>query len=386
MDTLTRNTVTTQIVLAMGQKYQDSGSTPNKYKEAEIVAMQKMKDIVLKYTDCCLCCGKKQMSCESCEYIDRSYAQCVYGNAVLRAKIENFVTKHGCTNKIKEFVNDVSKLICENSEYKWDRFEELYDLLETKPNSLLGTCFGGPPIADWETLTSFVPSGAALERIQNSKGTWDIQSILDASGARVNLDYFAVVIKEMPIVNGQRLTPKQLFDYFRKNINNFTSDLSVFYPYDIPYDSIKWFSENPLGSIMRIKIDKGVDGDVLTSQYESCCWIFTTLRGPADMSGYHPVSGNRMFGYQTNGTEVTIFTRGTDRTTTWYHSLNGSQIAFDGADKLWRAVQQNLAEYIKNNGGRLADFPYRETIHRPKWVEVRKELTKLYPSFNVPCN
>ncbi len=137
---------------------------------------------------------------------------------------------------------------------------------------------------------------------------------------------------------------------------------------------------------MNIGIDRVTDGDVLTAQYEDCCCIFTTLKGPSYYAGYHPVSGNRMFGYKIQDGKTVIFTRGTDRTTTWLHSLKGSEIAFEGADQLWRSVQHNLVEYVKSNGGKLGPVPTQEIIHRPNWSEVKKALTSNYPVTKIPCN
>jgi hypothetical protein len=384
IDEFKLKTIEQQVELAINQKYQSFDGSYFRYAEAEIAGMKKLKDIIFKYTDCCLCCGNKQTGCESCEYIDNSVAACVNSNATFKAQVENFVSEHNCSEKAKEFANFATNLICEDDNYKWQRLEELYELIEVNPNIFLQSCPQPDPIyGDWQGLASFVLSGAPLQRIENSNGTWNVQKIQDASGARVNLDFFAVLIDSLPIVNGSRLTGKQLFDHFRKNINEFAP---TFIPYDDPYDSDLWFGENPLGAVMHIIMDALTDGDVIASHYEACCWIFTTLEGYAFKGGKHPVSGNRKFGYYEINGQTVIYTRGVDRTTTWYHSLNDSKIAFDGADKLWHGMQEKLSTYVKKYEGKLAAMPTYEIIHRPKWDDVKQVLQSQYPITSISCN
>ncbi|MBU6341333.1 MAG: hypothetical protein KGS48_07565 [Bacteroidetes bacterium] len=177
---------------------------------------------------------------------------------------------------------------------------------------------------------------------------------------------------------GQRINGKQLFDYFRKNINDFAPK---FDPYDDPYDSNLWLTDNPLGTVMHITMEPLVDGDVIASGYEECCWFFSTLRGPFYWGGYHPVSGNRQFGYKSENGKIVIYTRGADRTTTWYHSggFEGNwegETAFKKADNFWRSMQQKLSNFIIQNGGKvgyLYDYHYR-----PNWNQIKTQLTSNY--------
>ncbi len=209
-------------------------------------------------------------------------------------------------------------------------------------------------------------------------------------GITPNLDLFAVIIDSLPIINGNRLTAKQLFDHFRKNINDFATK---FDPYSDPYDKILWESENPLGAVITItmkdyKITPFVDadGDVIVSQYEECCWIFTTLRGPVYESGYHPVSGNRQFGYVVQNGKTIIYTKGADRTTNWYHGLNDSQIAFESADELWRGMQEKMKQYVRVNAGKISAMETYEFTFRPNWSDVKEILMSNYPITNIPCH
>lgn len=189
VDAFKLKTIEQQIELVVNQKYQNLGASYSKYSAAEIAGIKKLIDIVFKYTDCCLCCGNKQTGCESCEYIDNSVAACVNNNATFRAQVENFISAHNCSEKAKDFATFATNLICENASYKWQRLEELYELIQANPNAFVQPCSPPDPIyGKWEALSSFVLSGVALQRIQNSNGTWNVQNIQDASGARVNLE------------------------------------------------------------------------------------------------------------------------------------------------------------------------------------------------------
>lgn len=296
----------------------------------------------------------------------------LYDNLVL------FVKSKGCSQEAKDFADFAVSLLKDNPDYKWVRLKEVYDLIDDDPYALVKNC--DPHYSNWSDLASFVPSGSVLQRIQNSNGTWSVQDIQDASGARVNLDEFSVRVQTLPTVNGQQLTAKQLLDHVRKNINDFAPE---FLPYDIPYDSVTWFSDNPLTAILKINVAATESGDVITSQYEECCWVFTTLKGSITGSGVHPVSGNRQFGYRAVNGGFEFYTKGADRTTTWYHGIFDSGIAFAGADALWTGLQNNLVQYVTSNGGQA---PSTQTIiNRPKWDDVKNMLKSDTPITFIPC-
>ena len=275
----------------------------------------------------------------------------------------------------------------------FDRFEELYDLVENNPDALIEDCTS--TYDEWSDLASFVPSGQALSRITNSNGTWDIQFLDDASGTRINLDRFGVRVKELPFKNGSnglRMSPKEMFDYFRKNISDFAPK---FKPYSNPYDTNLWASDNPLGAVMEIEMFSPggfdlVDGDVLTSQYDDCCWIFTTLTGSPVFygSGFHPVSGNRQFGFNYQNGVFEIYTKGADRATKWFHGLQEGELAYGkGKGKeFWNLMQKNLQEYILQKGGQMDVNPKTEEVHNPKWDAVRSLLLQTTPITHVPCH
>jgi len=69
--------------------------------------------------------------------------------------------------------------------------------------------------------------------------------------------------------------------------------------------------------ILQIKMSDNEDGDINCSQYSECCWAFTTLKGPDNGSGYHPISGNRQLGFTNASTGIEIYTKGADRASKW---------------------------------------------------------------------
>lgn len=89
-------------------------------------------------------------------------------NPALTAMIWDFLQENQFDAKSKEYVSVFFSLHDENSNYKFERLEELFDLVENDPNALIADC--PPQIGDWSDLASFVVTGLPLQRIQNSNG------------------------------------------------------------------------------------------------------------------------------------------------------------------------------------------------------------------------
>ena len=98
-----------------------------------------------------------------------------------------------------------------------------------------------------------------------------------------------------------------------------------------------------------------------------------------------------MFGYKVDNLtgDFILYTRGADRTTTLMHSTFWSSIAFFGADKFWREMQERFEAFVSDNGGTLStsvpESSYEE-IHRPEWDEIKARLMALTPITNIRCN
>jgi hypothetical protein len=105
--------------------------------------------------------------------------------------------------------------------------------------------------------------------------------------------------------------------------------------------------------------------------------VFGTAYTPVD--DYHPVSGNREFGFTRNGNQITFYTRGVDRLTSTRGSIGSfaaqavSMDAFARTDQLWSSLMRGVKADLKQaNGGQDVATVPDSTVYRPDWDEVAK--------------
>lgn len=238
----------------------------------------------------------------------------------------------------------------------------------------------GPMAA--EQLISFRPPIAVQREFRKKGGVlWHIQGIERGEGP-VNLDNYRVKILELPSRRGLDSLPG-LLSYVRLNINRFVDPgRARFSPYSAA-DAARWRSSNPVGAVLHIDLGRDwgsanpEDGSVLCSSYSENHWIFSTVHTPADF--YHPVSGNRQFGfYAFRGPSIDrtpyggsfIYTRAADRVSP---SILNAQLAgtiFGGGHQTWLSFQRRLASYVNEVGGKAAIVAPYST--RYPWAEFRK--------------
>jgi len=240
----------------------------------------------------------------------------------------------------------------------------------------LTACQNPPPAAstslgDWENLISFRPPVTVQRSLQDrtlSSIDWPPHRIESAWGP-INLDYYPVEIQQMPVISGQTMTPEQLVEHVRLNINSFIDTrISEFTPVDSSA-AAKWRSAHPLGTVIHIDMKtlggrlNPDDGSVVASEVISLSWIFSTIWTPTDMS--HPVSGNRQFGIEhTHDGRTIFFTRGADRTTLLVDDALQS-IVFSAAHSLWLSLQQGVRGFVNSHGGSARIRP--AFSHRFSW-------------------
>ena len=305
------------------------------------------------------------------------------------------------------YIERMYTLILNEPDIRWDRSIELYELLSTNPSAL--TSCGSPmaDVNDWSDLASFVPPQNVLDRLDDLGEGWRLQGFLTPTAApSINLDYFSTTITQMPInpATNQPWSPDALFQHIRKNINDFVNtNLSEFNP--IAGDESLWLSYNPLTTVISIDIFPD-DGSVICAQYESCCWIFSTVKAPGFQvtgdgnDGIHPVSGNRQFGYTLHPDgSMEIYTRGADRyfspQAPPFSNVGGTdrllgylleKVAFAGADNLWESFQQGIKDFVDDpihGGSSVINTPVKK---RPKVKDELKNLLKQSGPINyVPC-
>jgi hypothetical protein len=306
-----------------------------------------------------------------------------------------------------------------------DQLPSLEDNLTSNQIGLYGPC---PGLTDaWVPLIKFIPPTVVLNRLNNltaqeqqavnialgavpggsSAFSWQRQSIQNASGIAVNLDYFRTSIHTMPYQNGVRMTGPQLVEYIRLHLNDFIdASQPQFTPHpNIAGENTRW-QNGELGSILSIAIP-GDPGSVILSDHSANHWTFTTIHDP--FNGAHPVSGNRKFGYEYTpagsrwdyifGTVSTpelhtFYIQGADRIN--YRSiellgslLNGSTssnnaLQFSAGDRLWQNMQGKVIEFVNQHGG-VATLGLNYT-NRPKWEDVKLALQTGRSLNKIPCD
>lgn len=233
---------------------------------------------------------------------------------------------------------------------------------------------------NWEDLVSFRPSEAVQDAFyRRPYGHWTDFQPIEEGLYDTNLDEFAVQIEALPIdpATGRRFHPLELLNYVRLNLNQFTQPHSRFYPYEnTPEDTQRWESSNPVGSVVSIDVVQfaGIPIDtvgVLTSEYSVTdphhfYWIFTTISTPSDV---HPLSGHRQFGIRLNEQSETwtFYARAADRPSPTLYLIDPLAV-YRGGQATWRALQENLASFINDEGGSATALPVH--YQSVAWADV----------------
>lgn len=295
----------------------------------------------------------------------------------------------------------------DNNGFLPSRITALQVYLQSKKDGMLDCNeINSLPMGMYQDVGSYQVPQSVLNRIQDIRNSYPsifntdnfkIQSINEATGPVVNLDYFPVHITELPYnSNHVRMTADEFLEYFRNNINFFISlggGNVVFSPYiQSPFsDHTKWLTpyEGCVGSIVHISIPTSVpgvsdDGTVVVSGYSrnqstnSHSFRVTTMESPLD--GEHPVAGNRVFGIMpdVNNGGYCFYIMGVDRTFGSFVSFmnNTFNSAFAGADQLWTGVQSGVISHLNSSNANGAANLYtpNHTIARPKWNNIVKKF------------
>ncbi len=203
-----------------------------------------------------------------------------------------------------------------------------------------------------------------------------VQALEDASGPRVNMDFFGVRVPESDLPNG--MTAEEYYEHWRTNFDSYTAgSVAQFLFYPLDGEAARWTSSDPLGTLFSIQLMAGGldwldDGTVVTTGYDEDDWIFSTAWTPEDWR--HPISGNRQFGFERDGGGyVTYYTRGVDRITNiLYGSANYATrlyktmrqedydgLIFESADGVWGNMQQHLAVELGPTAQIVTEEPIR---------------------------
>ncbi|MCI3937454.1 hypothetical protein MQX03_09585 [Chryseobacterium aahli] len=283
-----------------------------------------------------------------------------------------------------------------NPEQIFQRLKDLDNALTQNPNFLINIPCSQLP--DWQELANHPIPQSVINKIfqLNGNTSWFsstvIQNLDYSKSFTVNMDVYPVKITNMPEKSpGVKYTHAEFFDYFRKNINNFTDiNHGNFYPVVEPQygidDTQLWYSNNPIGSLITIKIPAD-NGTVVCSGFNSQAWIFTTVKSPWD--GEHPVSGNRLFGYFVDAAgNMVIYTRGVDRFTTKV-SNNALQytvesFGYSEAKTMWQNMQQKVSTFVNNKNGNSSIIPGVD--YTPSYIFIKDYLKGNKPLTALGCH
>jgi hypothetical protein len=211
---------------------------------------------------------------------------------------------------------------------------------------------------DWNDLLAFKPP----RRVQGDLTirTGGRIQFLEEGAGDVTLDVFPIKVGRLP--EGFD-TPETLLSRIRKNLNEFVdTDITRFSFFDNneaekEKNERLWQSEKPLGTIFHLDISMASlnleDATVMATSATSGKWIFSTVY--TRRNGYHPVSGNREFGFISHGDRTfTFYTKGADRVSGLLE-LAGNKIGdvvLNGQTALWQSFQSKVERFVNDSGGK----------------------------------
>jgi hypothetical protein len=300
-------------------------------------------------------------------------------------------------------------------------------------------------LREWERLVSYRPPVEIQKDIlghiegipqpvwskESGLYPWFVQRIEDGLGP-VNLDFYSVLVEEMPIFMGRRLSPEELLTIVRLNLNNFTSrDFTEWEPYNYEPKNRKMELGAYVNIFLRpwLNIPHSIaeEGTVVLSELSANQWIFSTVytrvfryretaskdiddipNPPQSWGAYfHPVSGNREFGFTKVEKGYLFFTKGADRFSnkgSWRYFLgieNDAQLiqmeqwnprlrelmlldrgkmyiervfTMSAGQGCWNKFQELLERFVSQNGGKAHSIPAYSQLH--DWESVKLDLHK----------
>jgi hypothetical protein len=315
--------------------------------------------------------------------------------------VSSYVDRNNCSTEAQSFAMEAIEAMLEgevDSLQEYISFELQNELLESPFKLVEIDC---DQIEQWQVLAQFSPPQIIIDKLnqidENLLGGVSVQTIENAEGAVVNLDYFPIIVDILPNnpSTGVQFSADEFLEYIRKEINTFiNNDFTEFIPSPITgfdEESI-WLSNNPQGAIMSLDIPGAHDGSVVCSENTNSHWVFTTLTMPwgipQGLDGPHPVSGNRQIGYEmnSNGT-YTFYARGVDRMESNFdvgiaNYMTGGN-PFNGADALWNSFQEKVQNFTNDNGG--VGNATSITVNRPEWDKVKNVLLGNRPISDLGC-
>ena len=234
-------------------------------------------------------------------------------------------------------------------------------------------------VNQWDDLINFKLDG----RINNNIKF--VQTIDGLGEQELNLDYYSIIIDKPENID-------EFWEDFRINLTELIFEdgkIETLYgsieSYD-PNNNVKWESDKPKGALMSfVMANFGFihkeRGSVVVSCHTDTQWVFTTVT--TDKDGFHPVSGNRAFGYYDNlDGSITIYTKGADRLTItdkWKEivqpRIGWRSITLLGGDHIWKTFLKGIEKKYRKLkprnkiDGIIKTIPYGKP-HEPDYLEL----------------
>jgi hypothetical protein len=300
------------------------------------------------------------------------------------------------------------EILCEVPNAKWERFKELKELIEEDPWALIQDCAqqNGLNTQDYLDLYNLPFPQECSDRLSTNIFLGPHQPITNGNVPLANIDYYGVEITQMPDINGDGNpdSEAEVYQEFRENFTNLASgskddfQFSCNVPFSstntgninwdfipfLPEDQSDFNSDNPISSVLLIEASAYINGNVfdniptdegaiIVSDFTPNDWTISTIRTTSN--GSQPFSGNRQWGWIINEAGNTeLFTRAVDvaRINKVLNLIKGTDTDcqqdtyYDIADATWVNLQEELEQWILNNGGQA-------NIKQPIAVKVEKE-------------
>ncbi len=347
----------------------------------------------------------------------------------LRKKICAFVKDNNHSDKAKSFVKDFINIAINIPKAKFERYQELMELIKDNPFVLLEDCIqrNGLDIANYQFLYDHTLPQSCKDRLDNLGDGFNDQPLNTGNAAVANVDYYGVKITTNPDFNGDG-NPDSNADVYQKYRENFTELASggkdnfqfscdvpnnstdtgditwEFSPY-FPVDATLWNSSNPLTAIFLIEAGADIpglytwlenlsedDGAIMISAYTPNYWIGSTIA--TEDSKTQPFSGNRQWGWLVNqNNKLELYARALDvarvSTFTKYGNfLSGNECKEDTyyniGEETWSNLQNEIKEWVNDNGGGAEVIP--KTAIRFDKTKLKELLENNETIDQINCN
>ncbi|HNK16553.1 MAG TPA: RHS repeat-associated core domain-containing protein, partial [Nitrospira sp.] len=194
----------------------------------------------------------------------------------------------------------------------------------------------------WKAIRSFdskrepgkdLPYGVEPQTVENARGT------------QLNLDYYSVNIDKLPSVDGKQVSEEQFLASLRDNLGQVLPDGTAFQKMTE--------GEGFVGDLYQFSIMGGTERFQvsLSEDVPGERWRFSTVWSSDFGVWSHPVSGTREFGLTRDDEHITFYTRGVDVTT---GVLDPPGLVFAGAERTWSTMQAKLVDQVNESGGQAS--------------------------------